>query len=63
MFDDWMEKFEEGLDRAAAVLWKLFEKDLEMTDALLERTELILAGVEAKMPASLRRFLRPPSDF
>jgi hypothetical protein len=62
MFNDFMDKVSEGLDRCAAFAWELFEKDLALTESILQRTESIFATVESKLPTSVRRFFGDSSD-
>jgi hypothetical protein len=49
MIESWMEKWNELLDQAAEFAWGLFEKDLALTEKILDRTEEIFVSIEQKL--------------
>jgi hypothetical protein len=49
------------LDAATAWAWKMFEKDMAMTESILHRTEALLVTIESRVSPALRRFF-PNND-
>ncbi len=56
MLESITEKTLVAFEAIADYVWESFEKDMQMTEKWLARTESIFAALETKVPAEIRRF-------
>ena len=58
MLDRMTDAVNSWMDDAAQFAWELFEKDMAMTERILDRTEAWIGAIEQRIPKDLLRKFR-----